>query len=125
MAQHISIKGWLDAGHPGTHRDADTHEFRLRLSEIPLSPWKRHFMDLSRDQRPSANIEQDVLTLNCDLAEIANAIERIKQRVRSVNETTVRQERESEERVARQTRVAEELELKVLAAVKDIRFDEV
>lgn len=124
MSQTITLKGWRDPEHPATHKDGGMHEFRLKLSELPLPPWKRAFTELSRDQTPHASIEQEVLILSCELTQIEGAVERIKQRLRSTNETLMRQEREVDERVARQARISEDLERKILAAVKDIRFDD-
>lgn len=124
-AQQLRLIGWRDPERPATHKDGMTHEFRMKLSEMPLSPWKREFTALSRDQRPSASVEQDVVILTCELPDVESAIERVKQRVQATNETLVRQERESDERVARQARISEDQEQRVLAAVKNIRFDDV
>lgn len=124
MTQQLKLIGWRDPERPATHKDGTTHEFRMKLSEVPLSPWKREFTALSRDQRPIASVEQDVVILTCELPEIETAVERIKQRVRTANETIMRLERESDERVARQARVSEDQEQRVLAAVKNIRFED-
>lgn len=123
--QQLRLIGWRDPERPATHKDGMTHEFRIKLSEAPLSPWKREFTMLCRDQRPSASVEQDVVILTCELPEVESAIERIKQRVQATNETLIRLERESDERVARQARISEDQEQRVLAAVKNIRFDDV
>lgn len=125
MAQQIRLSGWHDPEHPARGEEtAGLHEFRLQLSEVPQAPWKRVFTELGRDQKPGAGIEQDVLTLGCELTEIQNAVERIKQRVRSTNETLVRQEREANERIARQVLESERRRATILAAVKGIHFDD-
>lgn len=124
MTQNIRLTGWRDPLHPGTHKDGGLHEFRLKLSETPLSPWKRSFSELSRDQSPMASLDQDTLILSCELGQIESSVERIKQRLRTTNETVTRQEHEVNERVARQARLSEDLERKIIHAVENIRFED-
>ncbi len=124
MIQTIKLVGWLDAAQPAILKEAGQHEFRIKLSEKPSSAYKKAFAELSSDQHPRASIEQDVMVLSCDLAEIEPAIDRIKHRMRRVNETLARQERETDARVAHQMEEAEARRNKVIAAVKNIRFDD-
>ena len=125
MIQTIKLVGWLDATHPAILKEAGQHEFRIKLSEAPSSAFKNAFAELSKDQHPRATIEQAVMVLSCELAEIKSAIERVKHRIRGVNEMLVRQERDADARVAHQMEEAEGRRAKVVAAVKDIRFDDV
>ncbi len=124
MAQLIKLAGWLDPEHPAIQKEAGL-QFRLKLSEIPLSPWKKGFSELSRNQKPTVTIEQDVMILNCEVVEIEAAVDRIKQWLRKANETISRDERAVEERVARQMLESETQRAQILAAVKNIRFDDV
>ncbi|MDR3417035.1 MAG: hypothetical protein P4L83_12690 [Nevskia sp.] len=116
--------GWVDPQRPAVQKDAGLHEFRMKLSEIPQTQWKKVFSELNRDQMPRTTIEQDVMVLSCELTEIEQALGRIKQRLAQVNETINRQERATDERVARQMVESEALRAKILAAVKNIRFDD-
>jgi hypothetical protein len=124
VTQTIKLSGWLDADRPAVQKEAGQHEFRIKLSEAPAAAWKKGFAELGKDPYPRASVEQDVIVLSCELNEIESAIERIRLRVRRVNELLVRQEREADERVAQQMQEAEERRLKVLAAVKGVRFDD-
>lgn len=124
MTPAIRMIGWLDEALPAVVKEAGQHEFRIKLSEVPSSTFKRAFADLSKDQFPRAGIEQAVMVLSCELTEIDTAMERIRHRLRRVHETLVRQERETDARVAQQMEEAEDRRAKVLAAVKNIRFDD-
>ncbi|WP_029920508.1 hypothetical protein [Nevskia soli] len=123
MAQSIRLLGWLDPELPARWKESGQYEFRIKLSEIPSSAWKKTFHDLSKNQAPAFTIEQDIVVLACELSEIEANASRIKQRLELVNQTVVRQEREVDERVARQMSAAEEVRKKILAAVEGIRFD--
>lgn len=123
MAQSIRLLGWLDPELPARWKESGQYEFRIKLSEIPSSAWKKTFHDLSKNQGPTFTIEQDIVVLACELSEIEANASRIKQRLELVNQTVVRQEREVDERVARQMSAAEEVRKKILAAVEGIRFD--
>lgn len=124
MTQEIKMLGWMDEALPAVLKEAGQHEFRIKLSEAPSSTFKRAFADLSKDQFPRASIEQAVMVLSCELTEIDSAIERIKHRLRRVYETLTRQEREADARVAHQMEEAEERRAKVMAAIKNVRFDD-
>ena len=124
MTQTMRMLGWLNADQPAIQKDEGQHEFRVKLSEVPSSKWKARFVEVSKDQFPRATVEQDVMVLSCELNEIGNAIEKVKQWFRRVNELLVRHEREADERVALQMREAQDKRQKVLAAVKGISFDE-
>ena len=123
MAQSIRLLGWLDPELPARWKESGQYEFRIKLSEVPSSAWKKTFHDLSKNQGPVFTIEQDIVVLACELSEIEANASRIKQRLELVNQTVVRQEREVDERVARQMSAAEEVRKKILAAVEGIRFD--
>jgi hypothetical protein len=123
MAQSIRLLGWLDPELPARWKESGQYEFRIKLSEVPSSAWKKIFHDLSKNQAPVFAIEQDIVVLACELGEIEANTSRIKQRLESINQAVTRQEREVDERVARQMSAAEELRKKILAAVEGIRFD--
>lgn len=123
MAQSIRLLGWLDPELPARWKESGQYEFRIKLSEIPSSAWKKSFHDLSKNQSPVVVIEQDILVVACELNEIEASISRIKQRLDQINQTVSRLEREVDERVARQMSAAEEVRKKILAAVDSIRFD--
>ena len=124
MAQSIRLLGWLDPELPARWKESGQYEFRMKLSEVPSSSWKKSFSDQSKNQVPSVVIEQDILVVACELNEIETAASRIKQRLGQTNKAVSRIEHEADERVARQMSAAEELRKKILAAVQDIRFDE-
>ena len=124
MAQSIRLLGWLDPELPARWKESGQYEFRMKLSEVPSSSWKKTFSDQSKNQAPSVVIEQDILVVACELNEIETAASRIKQRLGQTNQAVSRIEHEADERVARQMSAAEELRKKILAAVQDIRFDE-
>lgn len=123
MAQSIRLLGWLDPELPARWKESGQYEFRIKLSEVPSSAWKKTFHDLSKNQGPAFTVEQDIVVLACELSEIEANASRIKQRLELVNQTVVRQEREVDERVARQMSAAEEVRKKILAAVEGIHFD--
>ncbi|MDB5974933.1 MAG: hypothetical protein JWR07_1693 [Nevskia sp.] len=123
MAQSIRLLGWLDPELPARWKESGQYEFRIKLSEIPSSAWKKTFHDLSKNQGPAFAIEQDIVVLACELGEIEGNTSRIKQRLEAINQAVTRQEREVDERVARQMSAAEEVRKKILAAVEGIRFD--
>jgi hypothetical protein len=124
MAQSIRLLGWLDPDLPARWKESGQYEFRLKLSEIPSSSWKKVFSEQGKNQNPAVVIEQDILVLACELSEIEGAISRVKQRCGQTNQAVSRVEREADERVARQMSAAEEVRKKILAAVDHIRFDE-
>jgi septal ring factor EnvC (AmiA/AmiB activator) len=124
MRQNLRLLGWLDPDRPAVQKEAGQHEFRIKLSEVPSALWKKTFVEMGKDQYPRASVEQEVMVLSCELSEIESAIDRIRQRLRQVNETLARQEREVDERLAHQLREDDERRAKILIAVKGIRFDE-
>jgi hypothetical protein len=124
MAQSIKLLGWLDPELPARWKESGQYEFRFKLSEAPSSAWKKVFSEQSKNQSPMVAIEQDILVLACELNEIEGAASRVRQRLGQTNQDVSRVEREADERVARQMSAAEEVRRKILAAVSNIRFDE-
>ncbi|HWY24251.1 MAG TPA: hypothetical protein VNX47_04995 [Nevskia sp.] len=122
MAQQIRLVGWLDAAMPARWKESGLYEFRLKLSEEPAAAWKKAFSEQA--STPAIAIDHDVLAVACELDEIEAVIRRIKQRLAQAHQAQVRAERESDERVAKQTLAAEEVRKKILSAVGNIRFDE-
>jgi len=107
---------------PARWKESGLYEFRLKLSEIPGSAWKKIFSEQANT--PPLAMEQGVLVLACELNEIEAAVARIKQRLLQTNQAQLRQEREADERVARQVVAAEEVRRKILGAVANIHFDQ-
>ena len=122
--QPIRLVGWVDPENPSRQRGAEQHEFRLKLSALPSSLWRKVFCDQLRDQNSTVTLEQDVLYFQCDLAHVAELTKRVKQWFRLTNQMVARMEQEADERAQRQSRETENLRLQVLEAVKDIRFDD-
>ena len=124
MPQSIRLLGWLDPETPARWKESGQYEFRMKLSEVPTSAWKKSFSEQSKNQSPGVVIEQDILVLACELNEIEAAIARVKQRLGQTNQALSRIEREADERVARQMSAAEEVRKKILEAVQNIHFDQ-
>ncbi len=122
--QQIRLVGWVDPENPSRQRGTEQHEFRLKLSALPSTLWKKVFGDQLRDQNAMVTLEQDILYMQCDLAHVVELTGRVKQWFRLTNQIVARMEQEADERAARQSRETEELRLRVLEAVKVIHFDD-
>ncbi|WP_420467253.1 hypothetical protein [Panacagrimonas sp.] len=124
MIAPIRLKGWLDAEHPAAVKNEGLPEFRLTLSEVPSPAWRRAFSEQHQEPHPAVGIEQDIMTLSCELGAIVGAIGKIKQHIRQANESLQRKERETGERIARQAQEREKQRLRILSAVSSIDFED-